>query len=65
METTRSDNFHRVLAENKPGAFLINQNFNESLAIPKQSLSLRKVMDDGKVLIVNLSKGSIGEHASD
>jgi hypothetical protein len=28
---------------------------------PKSSFNLRKIMDDGKILIVNLSKGRIGE----
>jgi len=49
----------------KTGAFLsyptIKQIFVEP---PKVSLSLRKVMDEGKILLVNLSKGIIGEDAA-
>ena len=49
----------------KTGAFLsyptVKQIFVEP---PKESLSFRKVMDEGKVLLVNLSKGIIGEDAA-
>ena len=49
----------------KTGAFLsyptVRQIFVEP---PKESLSFRKVMDEGKILLVNLSKGIIGEDAA-
>ncbi len=49
----------------KTGAFLsyptIKQIFVEP---PQKSISLRRIMDEGKVLLVNLSKGIIGEDAA-
>ena len=50
--------------QNKLGAFLTNPKLQRILGDPKAKLDLRKVMDDGKVLIVNLSKGRLGENAS-
>lgn len=50
--------------QNKLGAFLTNPKLQRILGDPKAKLDLRKVMDDGKVLIVNLSKGRVGENAS-
>jgi hypothetical protein len=50
--------------QNKLGAFLTNPKLQHILGDPKAKLDLRKAMDDGKVLIVNLSKGRVGENAS-
>ena len=50
--------------QNKLGAFLANPKLQKVLGDPKAKLDLRKAMDDGKVLIVNLSKGRLGENAS-
>jgi hypothetical protein len=50
--------------QNKLGAFLTNPKLQRILGDPKAKLDLRKIMDDGKVLIVNLSKGRLGENAS-
>jgi hypothetical protein len=50
--------------QNKLGAFLTNPKLQRILGDPKAKLDLRKVMDNGKVLIVNLSKGRLGENAS-
>ncbi len=50
--------------QNKLGAFLTNPKLQYILGDPKAKLNLRKVMDEGKVLIVNLSKGRVGENAS-
>jgi len=47
--------------QNKVGAFLANPLLHRILTQPQQSLDLRRVMDDGKILIVNLAKGKIGE----
>ncbi|MGH3429085.1 MAG: type IV secretory system conjugative DNA transfer family protein, partial [Mycobacteriales bacterium] len=47
--------------QNKVGAFLANPLLHRILTHPQQSLDLRRVMDDGKVLLVNLAKGKIGE----
>lgn len=47
--------------QNKVGAFLSNPILNRILTRPEKSLRLRKVMDEGKILLVNLAKGSLGE----
>lgn len=51
--------------QNKLGAFLTNDKLQRVLSDPRAKLDLRDVMDSGKVLIVNLSKGRLGENASD
>ena len=51
--------------QNKLGAFLTNDKLQRILGQPKGKVDLRQIMDDGKILIVNLSKGSVGENASD
>ncbi len=50
--------------QNKVGAFLANPVIKRILTDPEENLSLRKIMDEGKVLLVNLSKGKIGADAS-
>jgi hypothetical protein len=50
--------------QNKVGAFLSHPLLQKILTNPEKPLSLRKVMDDGKILLVNLAKGSIGEDTS-
>ena len=50
--------------QNKLGAFLTNPKLQRVLGDPKAKLDLRRIMDDGKILIVNLSKGRLGENAS-
>lgn len=47
--------------QNKVGAFLSDPRLYRILAQPKSSFNLRKMMDEGKILLVNLSKGKIGE----
>jgi type IV secretory pathway TraG/TraD family ATPase VirD4 len=47
--------------ENKLGAFLTDPKMRSVLAEGRQSLDLRRIMDEGKVLLVNLSKGRLGE----
>lgn len=47
--------------QNKVGAFLSNPILYKILTQPKQSIKLRSVMDQKKILLVNLSKGKIGE----
>jgi type IV secretory pathway TraG/TraD family ATPase VirD4 len=51
--------------QNKLGAFLSNPKLQRVLGDSKAKLNFRNIMDDGKVLIVNLSKGRLGENASD
>ena len=50
--------------QNKVGAFLTNPLLNSILTQPRSAFDLRRVMDDGKILLVNLAKGKIGEDAS-
>ncbi len=50
--------------QNKVGAFLADPMLNRLLAAPETDLHMRKLMDDGKVLLVNLAKGYIGEDSS-
>lgn len=50
--------------QNKVGAFLSHPLLQRILTNPKNPLSLRKIMDEGKILLVNLAKGSIGEDTS-
>ncbi len=47
--------------QNKVGAFLSHPTLQKILINPEKPLSLRKIMDEGKILLVNLAKGSIGE----
>jgi len=46
---------------NKVGAFTANPIVRNIIGQPKSSFNIRKIMDEGKILIVNLSKGLIGE----
>ncbi len=46
---------------NKVGAFTANPIIRNIIGQPKSSFNVRKIMDEGKILIVNLSKGLIGE----
>jgi hypothetical protein len=46
---------------NKVGAFLTDPLLHSILTGERSSLDLRRVMDEGKILVVNLSKGRIGE----
>lgn len=50
--------------QNKVGAFLTHPLLQKILTNPEKPLSLRKIMDEGKILLVNLAKGSIGEDTS-
>ncbi len=50
--------------QNKLGAFTTNEKLQRILGQPKGKLNLRRIMDEKKILIVNLSKGAIGENAS-
>jgi hypothetical protein len=50
--------------QNKVGAFLSHPLLQRILTSPEKPLSLRKIMDEGKILLVNLAKGSLGEDTS-
>lgn len=45
----------------KFGAFLSNEMMRDIIGQTKSSFNLRQVMDEGKILLVNLSKGRTGE----
>jgi type IV secretory pathway TraG/TraD family ATPase VirD4 len=47
--------------QNKVGAFLANPLLQQILIQPRSAFDVRQVMDEGKVLLVNLAKGKIGE----
>jgi hypothetical protein len=47
--------------QNKVGAFLANPFLRPILIQPKSAFDMRQVMDEGKLLLVNLAKGKIGE----
>lgn len=46
---------------NKVGAFTANPVIRNIIGQPKSTFNVREIMDDGKILVVNLSKGLIGE----
>lgn len=50
--------------QNKIGAFLVNPLINRIVTQERSAFRLRKVMDQGKVLLVNLAKGKIGADTS-
>ena len=46
---------------NKVGAFVANPIIRNIIGQPKSTFNIRQIMDEGKILVVNLSKGLIGE----
>jgi hypothetical protein len=50
--------------QNKVGQFVSSPLLRHILGQPRSTIDLRKVMDRGQVLILNLSKGRVGEDAS-
>jgi type IV secretory pathway TraG/TraD family ATPase VirD4 len=50
--------------QNKIGAFLANPTLYRILTAPEQPINIRRIMDESKILLVNLAKGQIGEDAS-
>jgi len=50
--------------QNKVGAFLTDSLLNRILTQKRSDFDLRRVMDEGKILLVNLAKGKIGGDAS-
>ena len=46
---------------NKVGAFTANPMVRNIIGQPKSTFNLRQIMDQGKILIVNLSRGLMGE----
>jgi type IV secretory pathway TraG/TraD family ATPase VirD4 len=50
--------------QNKVGAFLADPLINRILTRPEKDLHVRRIMDGGGVLLVNLAKGRLGEDSS-
>ncbi len=50
--------------QNKVGQFVSSPLLRHILGQPRSTIDLRQIMDCGQVLIVNLSKGRVGEDAS-
>lgn len=50
--------------QNKVGAFLADPVLNAILTQPQSAFDLRRIMDEGKILLVNLAKGKIGEDSA-
>ena len=46
---------------NKVGAFTANPIIRNIIGQPQSTFNIRQIMDEGKILVVNLSKGLIGE----
>lgn len=58
----RSDGIAPV--QNKIGAFLADPMLRRILTEPQEDLHIRKIMDQGGALLVNLAKGRIGEDSA-
>jgi len=50
--------------QNKVGQFVSSSLIRNIIGQPKSTIDMRKIMDEGKILLVNIAKGSIGEDAS-
>ncbi len=62
-QSQRSNEFGEVVSwfVSKFGAFLSNEMMRNIIGQTNSAFNLRDVMDDGKILLVNLSKGRLGE----
>lgn len=62
-QSQRSNEFGDVVSwfVSKFGAFLSNEMMRNIIGQTKSSFDLRQVMDDGKILLVNLSRGRTGD----
>ena len=62
-----SDNYRTeavAAIQNKLRPFVVNSTIRAIVTHPNPALDFRQIMDDGRVLIVNLSKGRLGEDNS-
>jgi hypothetical protein len=50
--------------QNKIGQFISNNLIRNIIGQPHSTLDMRKIMDEGKILLVNISRGRIGEDSS-
>jgi hypothetical protein len=46
---------------NKVGAFVANPLVRNMVGQPRSAFNIRQIMDEGKILLVNLSRGQVGE----
>lgn len=53
-----------VPIQTKVGAFLADPRLARILTEPKETLRIRRLMDEGRVLLVNLSRGQLGEDSA-
>jgi len=62
-QSQRSNEFGDVVSwfVSKFGAFLSNEMMRNIIGQSKSAFNLREIMDDGKILLVNLSKGRLGQ----
>ncbi len=51
--------------QNKLGGLLIDPHLYRMLVLPQIPISIRKLMDQGGILIVNLAKGALGAESAD
>lgn len=69
QQLAKTADFHKSEMYNyfisKFGRFMTNDLMRNIIGQPKSSFNLREVMDNGKILFVNLAKGKIGETNSD
>lgn len=50
--------------QNKAGAFLADPRLHRMFTAPPEDLHFRRIMDEGKILIVNLAKGRLGDDSA-
>jgi len=62
--TQRLETEATAAIQNKVGQFISNPLVRNIIGQVKSSIDMRKVMDEGKILIANISKGRIGEDNS-
>lgn len=58
-EKTRAEQISSIL--NKVGQFVNSPLIHDLISHPKSTVNLEKVLDEGKILIANLSQGKLGE----
>lgn len=62
--TQRLETEATAAIQNKVGQFISNPLVRNIIGQVKSSIDMRKVMDEGKILVANISKGRIGEDNS-
>lgn len=62
--TQRLESEATAAIQNKVGQFVSNPLIRRIIGQPHSTIDIRKIMDEGKIFIVNLSKGRIGEDNS-